>query len=597
MGTRTSRISFRSKLILFGVVMVSVVGAPFLAIEARRPWLVLDEMIEQGFGLISGFEAGIGQEQLQQMIRFALRTAGEADEEKSDYLVWSFNLLLAGDTLPTAEEVTATLKKNEVEVEDFDYQALVAAAQFWRDRFASDPDLLERCRIFKRKLITAKEGAAAFGFEIGDLYLMADDGKSFTFVLDGFEWYESTYPGMIYDVKEHGDEYWRGYLTAGPGYYTNPKYHRFGLLPKFDTDEWGTWFTIWKAAKTDAGFSVFSIDFDAAAVKEQMWRIGLTVFAGTVVLLLSIILISSRLSRNISTPINHLVAGTEAVIREDLDHVVPEVDSPEFQKPIEVFNRMIRKLKEMRELEVSYQALKDLDAMKDNFLSMVSHDLRTPMTSIKGYASILKKRTGKITPEEQKEYLDIIINESDRLTRLVNDLLDLQRLEQGRMALNFVELDLAELAAKSVESFQGAAQAKNLRLTVSSISSNPRVVVDRDRMSQIVANLLSNAIKFTPESGTIEVTVEEVNGEKGRGVKVSVRDSGIGIPADQIPSLFSRFQQVKSLDRRKQEGSGLGLALVRELINQFGGEVGVESVINQGSVFFFILWSVSAGEG
>jgi signal transduction histidine kinase len=124
------------------------------------------------------------------------------------------------------------------------------------------------------------------------------------------------------------------------------------------------------------------------------------------------------------------------------------------------------------------------------------------------------------------------------------------------------------------------------------------VTADPDRLSQVIANLLSNALKFTPEAGTVTVTVEDVTGEKGRGVKVSVRDTGHGIPADQIASLFSRFQQVKSLTREKNEGSGLGLSLVRELVQRFGGEVGVESIENQGSVFFFIIPSMpSKGEG
>jgi signal transduction histidine kinase len=246
-------------------------------------------------------------------------------------------------------------------------------------------------------------------------------------------------------------------------------------------------------------------------------------------------------------------------------------------------------LKKMVELETSYRELKHLDEMKDNFLSMVSHDLRTPMTSIKGYASILSEKIDRLDRDRQKRYLDIIITESDRLTRLISDLLDLQRFEAGKMKLDLQDTDLNPLIEQSVASFQGAAIAKNIGLE-KTLPPDPVIVsADPDRLLQVIANLLSNAIKFTPERGQVHVSVTAGSHDDRPFVSVAVADTGPGIPPDEQTKLFSKFQQVESLVRGKNQGSGLGLALVREIVEHHQGKVLVQSQPGHGSVFSFTL--------
>jgi len=256
--------------------------------------------------------------------------------------------------------------------------------------------------------------------------------------------------------------------------------------------------------------------------------------------------------------------------------------------------RKVEDLKKMVELETSYRDLKRLDELKDNFLSMVSHDLRTPMTSIKGYATILMEKGDRLEKDRQLRFLSIIVKESDRLTRLINDLLDLQRFEAGKMQMVLENVSLTELVKSSVESFGGAAISKHITLKKDIPEDDFYVKGDRDRLAQVISNLLSNAIKFTPDGGWVNVRMESYQENGKSAVKVSVADSGPGIPKDKQEGLFNKFQQVESMIRSKEQGSGLGLALVREIVEHHGGRVGVESEAGKGSVFYFIVQSVEA---
>jgi signal transduction histidine kinase len=251
--------------------------------------------------------------------------------------------------------------------------------------------------------------------------------------------------------------------------------------------------------------------------------------------------------------------------------------------------RKVRELKKMIELEASYRELKKIDELKDNFLSMVSHDLRTPMTSIKGYVTLLNAKAGTLSEERQKHYTSIVMNECDRLTRLINDLLDLQRFEAGRMQLDFKDVDLAEITRSAAASFRGAAIAGRIDLREELPPREVMVSADADRLAQVVSNLLSNALKFSPEESTVIVSMEIVSEDGVRSARVWVKDNGPGIPEDQQAKLFDKFQQVEGLVRGREQGSGLGLALVREIVNEHGGEVGVDSEPGRGSAFYFTI--------
>ncbi len=252
--------------------------------------------------------------------------------------------------------------------------------------------------------------------------------------------------------------------------------------------------------------------------------------------------------------------------------------------------RKVEELKSMIELETSYRELQRVNELKDNLLHMVSHDLRTPMTGIMGYAYVLFDRLEQLKPEAQKEYLSIIIKEGERLTRLINDLLDLQRFEAGRISLEFEEVDVTELTLDCVNVFTAAAEAKNVELGEIAPTGPVMVKGHRDRLAQVLSNLASNAVKFTPQGGSVAVGTKIIPGpDGGHRVKVFVRDNGKGIPAEELPFVFDKFHQAHKEQRDKGEGSGLGLALAKEIIDYHKGEIGAESEPGRGSEFYFIL--------
>lgn len=232
------------------------------------------------------------------------------------------------------------------------------------------------------------------------------------------------------------------------------------------------------------------------------------------------------------------------------------------------------------ELEQANEKLKELDLMKSEFLNTVSHELRTPLTSIKAFAEILLDNVGE-DPETQTEFLEIINKESDRLTRLINNLLDLSRIEAGRMKWDRDHLDLHEVVTTAVTSLRGAAEKKGLHLEVE-IEEDLPTVGDRDKLIQVVTNLLGNAIKFTSEGGTVRV----VAGRKDLlTARIEVQDSGVGIEPIYHESIFEKFSQVDSSETRDIKGSGLGLPIARSITEHHDGKLLVESELGKGSVF------------
>jgi PAS domain S-box-containing protein len=208
--------------------------------------------------------------------------------------------------------------------------------------------------------------------------------------------------------------------------------------------------------------------------------------------------------------------------------------------------------------------------LKDEFLATLSHELRTPLNAVLGYAMLLSE--GSLAPDQQNKATVVIRRNAEALARLVDDLLDASRIVTGKMHLQLGPCDLGALVREALEVVSQAIQGKSLRLEVSIAETEP-VIGDCDRLRQVFWNLLANAIKFTPLGGSVTVGVDRV----GAFVRVVVRDTGIGIPAQAIPYVFQRFWQVESTATREHGGLGLGLALSRHLVELHGGTIAVES--------------------
>ncbi len=227
----------------------------------------------------------------------------------------------------------------------------------------------------------------------------------------------------------------------------------------------------------------------------------------------------------------------------------------------------------------------EADRAKSEFVSTVSHELRTPMTSIKGYTDLI--HAGAVGPinDEQKRFLGIIKDNTERLTALINDLLDISRVESGRVRFEPKLMQITDVISNVIKVMAVPAENKGQTLTYEVSGRIPEIVGDRDRLNQVITNLVGNAIRYTPEDGEIEVRVYPVEG----AVRVDVQDNGIGIAPDDLGHLFERFYRADHPLVMETTGTGLGLSITKMFIEMHGGRVWVESELGQGSTFTFIL--------
>lgn len=226
---------------------------------------------------------------------------------------------------------------------------------------------------------------------------------------------------------------------------------------------------------------------------------------------------------------------------------------------------------------------KEVERLKSEFVSTVSHELRTPLTSIRGSLALLSSGLLGTIDSKGQRMLQIAVTNTERLTRLINDILDLERIDSGTIELSRTRVDAGAVMSQAVDGVQSMADGAGVTLTVEPLREI--VLMDTDRIIQTITNLLSNAIKFSPPGSSVSLTGARSNGE----VVFRVADQGRGVPADKLETIFERFQQVDSSDSRKKGGTGLGLAICRSIVNAHGGKIWAESNVPNGCLFQFTL--------
>lgn len=294
--------------------------------------------------------------------------------------------------------------------------------------------------------------------------------------------------------------------------------------------------------------------------------------------------------RSICTPIKILKDATDRIAHGDLDFQIEVTSSDEIGSLGTAFNQMCNKLKETDQLEIE-------------FVSNVSHNLKTPLTAIREANDLLLEKIAGPISESQTKLLHIIKEETLQLTMMINDLLDISRIEAGLMRYNFQYSDIQEIIRKSTDEIRFLAENKNINIQCVNGNSVPKVLLDRDKIAQLMDNLLSNAIKFTLSGGTITIDAKEIDSHNVSHVfveqnwlnkvqsfvKVSISDTGIGIPAEYHKKIFDKFQQVNNKGKGGIKGTGLGLSIAKHIVLDHGGDIWVESNTGSGSTFHFTL--------
>jgi len=238
------------------------------------------------------------------------------------------------------------------------------------------------------------------------------------------------------------------------------------------------------------------------------------------------------------------------------------------------FGKVTRDLSERRKIE----------QIKNEFISVVSHELRTPLTSIRGSLNLLYESEVAKISEKNKKLLSIANNNCERLTRLINDVLDVEKIKDGQMVFNCEYLNLKSLIEEAIYLNEMYADKYDVHLECESLI-DAYVYVDADRLIQVLTNLVSNAVKFSPKGGRVNITMNLEN----KSVLVSVKDQGQGIPIDFKDKIFQRFSQADSSMGRKKDGTGLGLAISKAIIEQHHGSLNYSSNENRGAIFYFCL--------
>jgi two-component system OmpR family sensor kinase len=326
----------------------------------------------------------------------------------------------------------------------------------------------------------------------------------------------------------------------------------------------------------------------AASAKRETARALVLGFGGLGISAVLILLYGLYLTRAVAAPVREVAGGATRLAAGDLSARLRESGPGEVGELKRAFNAMAGSLEQSRvELEAQNERLRQSDRLKSELVSIVSHELRTPLTSILGFTRVI--RTRALSDEDREQYLAIVEDQARRLSTLVEDFLDLQRIEEGHLELKQELIDMAGLLRDEAHVF-GAQSAQHTFKLALPDASLP-VYGDPSRLKQVVGNLLSNAIKYSPQGGEVEVAGEKT----GAFVHIGVRDHGVGIPADQHERIFTKFFRGDAAGRGIS-GTGLGLAISREIVEAHGGRIGFTSAADAGSTFWVELPTVENGD-
>jgi len=357
------------------------------------------------------------------------------------------------------------------------------------------------------------------------------------------------------------DKEWK-YLKAGTSYPPQWFNHEKEKATKSIIDELGRLETNTRQNTTDKikGLHQIGIELRRTAIVMT----GAFLIFGIVVSLL--------INRSITHPLSLLEKKTKEIgkgnFKEDLNLSSP----PELAELAGAFNLMCNKLK-------------GLDKMKSDFFSSIAHELRNPLSTIKMGAGLLKEGAEGPVTEGQRNLLAVLEKESNRLMGMLNSLLDLSKMEAGMMSFNFEPKNIRPLIDQAVEEIGPLVEAKKIHLEVMATEGLPILKIDSERILQVLRNIVGNAVKFTPEAGRVRISARSIDHQ----VEVSVADTGPGIPAGNLITIFEKFQQATTGGSSRIQGTGLGLAIAKQIITRHGGKIWAESRSGQGSTFIFVL--------
>ena len=308
---------------------------------------------------------------------------------------------------------------------------------------------------------------------------------------------------------------------------------------------------------------------DAFSVIDNILKQAIVIIILSLIL---VIIICLLIARQIVKPIKILKHGAEQISKGNLDHRINLKTKDEFETLSEEFNKMIKILKENKEL-------------KDEFVFIAAHELRTPVTAIKGYLSMILDKSFGAVPPKIEENLKIVNGSNERLVQLVQDLLQIARSDTGKMKIDLAPLSISEPIKETIKELKSLTDEKGLKIKYIELADDKKIKADAYKLKELLTNLIGNSIKYTLDKGDIEISHKI----QGKYLITHIKDHGMGMSLENVKKLFTKFYRVQSKKTAEIEGTGLGLFICKEIVKRMGGKIWVKSKLGKGSTFSFKL--------